>query len=162
DYAIELGGSYCNLGDLVQENGRPTESLDWYGKAVATLGAVLEKEPRLATARRFLSNSHSGRAQSLDQLARPAEAVKDWQRAVELDDQKRPALRLGHAAAQARTGQAAPAVSVAEEQAQAPNVTGATLFDCARVLALAAAAAKEDAALREQHAARAVALLRQA
>src|SRR5262249_17989642 len=93
---------------------------------------------------------------------RPTEAIKDWQRAVELDDQQHPLFRLGYAAAQARTGQAAPAVAVAEEQAQAPNVTGATLFDCARVLALAAAPTKEDAALPEPPAARAVALLRQA
>jgi hypothetical protein len=86
DYAVRLGGDYCNLGNLIGGGSQPAESLTWYGKAVAALRPVLAREPRLATARLFLRNAHWGRAMVLQRLQRFAEAAADWQQALTCND----------------------------------------------------------------------------
>src|SRR5206468_2986517 len=80
-YAVDLGGSYCNFGNLVHKRGEAAASLAWHAKAVATLRPVLAQEPRLATARHFLRNVHLNRARALDQFGRHAAAVADWEQA---------------------------------------------------------------------------------
>src|SRR5262249_19870728 len=102
-YAVDLGGSACNFGNLVRDRGGRAGALGWYAKAVATLEPVHRAEPRLADARRFLRNSHWGLALALGRLGRDAEALRDWDRALELDDgSDRDALRLNQALALAR------------------------------------------------------------
>ena len=57
-------------------------------------------------AREFLRNSHLGRAGALDGLQRPAEAVRDWDRAMELDTgSQRNSLRLKRALSLVRAGE---------------------------------------------------------
>jgi serine/threonine protein kinase len=85
-HAVDLAGSYCNFGHLVRGGGQPEVALGWYQKAIATLEPLAVKEPPPANARRFLRNSHLGRAEALDALGRHAEAVSDWERALKLDD----------------------------------------------------------------------------
>jgi serine/threonine protein kinase/tetratricopeptide (TPR) repeat protein len=85
-YAVGLGGGYCNFGNWVNRGGQPEAALGWFQKAIATLGPVVERASRLVDARRFLRNSHWGRATALDDLGRDAEATRDWERAWELDD----------------------------------------------------------------------------
>ena len=85
EYGLGLGGAYCNFGILMHESGQPEAALSWFQKAIARLEAVLAREPRLVQAREFLCNSHSGRAHALDDLGRHAEAIRDWERALELD-----------------------------------------------------------------------------
>ncbi len=85
-FEVEFGGCYCNFGNLVRDSGQPEAALGWFQKAIARLEPVLAKESRLVQARQFLRNSHWGRAQALDALGRHAEAVREWERALELDD----------------------------------------------------------------------------
>jgi tetratricopeptide (TPR) repeat protein len=85
-HAVHLGGAYCNFGNWVNGGGQAEAALGWFQKAIATLGPVMDKEPRLVEARRFLCNSHWGRATALDALGRRAQATRDWERAWELDD----------------------------------------------------------------------------
>jgi hypothetical protein len=59
-------------------------------------------------------------------------------------------------------GNHAQAVALAHEQAQAKSVSNRTLYNCAGICALAAAAVKEDPGLRERYAGQAVELLRRA
>jgi serine/threonine-protein kinase len=163
DYAVDLGRSYCNFGHLVRDGGQPVESLAWYAKAIAALQPVLAKEPRLFPARQSLCISHSGRAEALGLLQRFAEAAADWQQALTWNDNPKSTaiFQFRLAAAQIRAGQADQAVASAEELARSPQTTANSLYDCACIHALAAAAAKEaDAA--ERHATRAVGLLREA
>src|SRR5207248_1590604 len=61
-YQVDLGGSYCNFGNLVRGEGKPADGLPWYDQAISTLTPVHLKEPRDVTARLFLRNSHVGRA----------------------------------------------------------------------------------------------------
>ncbi len=87
-YAVSLGASYVNIGSLLEDHAQPEASLDWFGKGIATLSAVLAHDARLTTARLFARNAHWGRAEALQALGRHAEAVKDWDRAIELNDEK--------------------------------------------------------------------------
>ena len=84
DYRVSLGGSYCNFGNLVRNSGQPGESLQWFEKAIRTLSAVYEKDRRLVTAKQFLRNSHENRAMAYDRLRKFTEAIKDWDKAIEL------------------------------------------------------------------------------
>jgi tetratricopeptide (TPR) repeat protein len=160
DYAVTLGGTYGNLAALLKDQGRPAESLEWYDKAVNILEPARAREERLGDARRFLRNMYSGRAQALDRLGRHAEAAKDWDRAVPLDDGKRRGYFESRGAL--ARGDHARAVVLAREQAGTAGASHKTVYDCACVCALAAAAVPDDPPLREQYAARAVELLRQA
>ena len=84
-YQIELGGSYCNYGNLIRDEGKAAESLPWYDLAVRTLKPVA----RQGTARRDCQAvpAEQSRGQGdrpTTALQKPAEAVKDWDRAIEL------------------------------------------------------------------------------
>jgi tetratricopeptide (TPR) repeat protein len=160
DYAVDLGNSYSNLGTLV----RPTDAaaaLGWHAKAIDRLAPVVAADPKSVTARQFLRNSHAGRARDLAALRRHAEALPDWDRALELDDgTDRAELRLGRAACLARSGRVADAVQEAAASVAEPQTAADTLYDCARVFAVASSAGNNPEA--DAHSARAVALLRQA
>jgi tetratricopeptide (TPR) repeat protein len=98
EYRLELGGSYFNFALLVRDSDKPADSLGWYTKAIHTLAPIHEREPRDVTARRILRNSHWGRARVHDQLRQYAEAVQDWDRAIELSPkEEQPGLRASRA-----------------------------------------------------------------
>ncbi|HEV3079094.1 MAG TPA: serine/threonine-protein kinase [Gemmataceae bacterium] len=172
DYAMDLGGSYCNFGNLNNDNGMPREALDWYVKAVQVLEQVLAKDSRLVYARQFLQNAHGARAETFDRLSRFAEAVKDWDRAIDLDEgPRRSYFRISRAHSLAQAGDHAKAVAEANELGQTAGVKGGELYNLACVCSLAAAAVKSDAPvgkdgdptkLKDQYAARSVELLRKA
>jgi tetratricopeptide (TPR) repeat protein len=88
-YAMDLGNSYKNLGILLyRDKGQLQASIEWFDKSISVLEPVLAKQPRLANARQFLRNAHSGRAKALDMLRRHDEALKSWDRAIELSDRR--------------------------------------------------------------------------
>jgi serine/threonine-protein kinase len=153
DYAVDLGNGYVNFGKLMRGQGQPEAALPWYDKAIARLQTVLAKDRRLATARLFLQNAHWGRALALTQLNRHAEAVRDWDRTIELDEgPTRNDLRLQRAVCLAQAGEHVRAVAEANALTEGKGVTGPTLYDAACVCALAAASVKDNAKLTEQYA----------
>src|SRR5262249_16228418 len=115
--------------------------------------------------RRYLRDAHTDRAEALLKLGRPADAVKDWDRAIALDKgPDRPRLRLWRnlCLARAGTGDYAKAVAEAVALPAAEAVKGLTLYDAGRVCTLGCACVKKDAAVADQYAARAVGLLAKA
>jgi WD40 repeat protein len=168
-YRKNLAGNHVNLGIVLRERGAPEPSLACFAKAIAILQPLAGHESKSAGERLFLHNAHLGRAQSLDKLARHTEAVKDWDRALALNDQPAtgPFIRKGRALALARAGEHANAVAEANALAQAKDVSTATLYDLACVCAIASSTVKggkiagtDAARLAELYAARAVELLR--
>jgi tetratricopeptide (TPR) repeat protein len=162
DYAVSLGAVSCNLGNLFQGTDRAAESLVWYESAIAVIEPCVKSEPNLMKPRLFLRNCHGGRAQALGKLNRHAEAVKDWDQAVELSPPpQRPMVQIDRALCLARAGEPVLAAQAAEEVLAAPKLAGGLLYDAASVFALSAGAATIDADLRAKYAARALeALLR--
>jgi tetratricopeptide (TPR) repeat protein len=167
-HRIDQAGSHVALGHQLRDRGHPKDSLHWYDKAITALEPILAKENRYVPARDALCDAHWGRARALDRLGRHAEAVQDWERAVDLDDGgQRAVLQLGRAISQAHvSGNHRQALSEAEALAKSSD--GPTLAGLARLCGLASAplvGGQEPAAaapFQEEYAARAVGLLRQA
>jgi serine/threonine protein kinase/tetratricopeptide (TPR) repeat protein len=160
-YQFDLGCCYFNLGQLVLESGQPADALPWYAQAIEVLAPVVERKPRLVTARQFLLESLQGRAKSLVQLDRIADADRDWDRALELAaGSKRAQVRLERACMMARV-EPVKAVAEADAVLQGSPSSPVLFYDAACVYALSSARIQE-AALSDQYAARAIALLRQA
>jgi serine/threonine protein kinase/tetratricopeptide (TPR) repeat protein len=82
DYAVTLGGCYCNLGQAV-DGEQPAEALEYYGRAISTLTKVIERDPRSIQCLEFLRNSYDSRARVLDALGRTEEAINDQERAID-------------------------------------------------------------------------------
>jgi tetratricopeptide (TPR) repeat protein len=164
-YLIDRAASHVSLGHLLSDSGRPPEAVDWYTKAIATLGPILAKEDRYVPARDALRDAHVGRARALDRLGRHAEAIKNWEQAVNLaDGRQRAELQLGRAISQAyMSGNHSQALT--ESETLAKEADGPTLERLGRVCALASALGPQPSTTRsfhEEYAARAVALFRQA
>ena len=100
---IELGMSYGNLGLVARDDGKPAESVQWYDLAIRTVAPIYERDPRGVLVTEALRDSHAGRAASYDVLDRFEEAVRDWERAIELDPtQEEPSYRESLAASRRR------------------------------------------------------------
>jgi tetratricopeptide (TPR) repeat protein len=161
----KLGGNACNLGLVQVLQGKHRQALANFDLAVRTLAGAQEK-----LGRKYLCNSHSGRALALRGLQRYALAVADLDRALALDDgTRRDELRLKRADVLARMGDHARAAAEARALIE-PKLDGAALYDLACVFALASAGAQRDPAvplavrerLAERHAEQALALLERA
>jgi eukaryotic-like serine/threonine-protein kinase len=170
DLAVTLGGHLCNFGHFLRDGGKPDAALDCFDRAVRTLEGVGSTGRQNASARPFLRNSYAGRALTLVKLRRPAEALPDLDRVVDMSTPaQRRGIELLRAATRARAGDHAGATGEANQILGAGKPSIVTLFDAARVYALSAAAAGRDAdlptpkrqELAEKYAARAVALLAQ-
>jgi tetratricopeptide (TPR) repeat protein len=161
-YRTLLAGSHVNLGIVTRNRGEPEASLKWFTKAIALLELKEKDDSYPDQQRLFLRNAYWGRAQALDLLARPLDAVKDWDRAIALNPVPAdgPLFRASRAVALARGGDHAKAVLEANDLAQAKDVSGDTLCSLARVCAISSSTVKDDPELREKYAARAVEHLR--
>jgi serine/threonine protein kinase/tetratricopeptide (TPR) repeat protein len=160
-YAIQLGGSYCNHGDLLAARGNCEDSLEWFDRAIMALKPVLEKQPAHVIGRRYLRNSHWSRAYALQLLQRDADSLPDWDRAIALDDgSKGRSLRLLRGLSLARVDPAK-AVADAEDAIKGVSKPNNYWFMAACVYATAADQSSEPT-VREQYATRAVGVLREA
>jgi tetratricopeptide (TPR) repeat protein len=161
-YSYQLGHVCVNMGNLVRDSGRPEAALEWYGRSMTTLQATFGKNPETVDERDSLRDASCGQAQALMKLGRDADAVKDWDRAIELDkgrDQPRFRLWRGLALARTQKGDYAKVVADAVTLSQVKVAKDKAVYDAARVCALASAAIKKDAKLADQYATRAVELL---
>jgi tetratricopeptide (TPR) repeat protein len=73
-YRIDLAGSQVNFGIVLRKNKQPEQSLEWYGKAIATLDVVMRQVKSDVTAQGNLCNAHWGRADAFLDLKRFSEA----------------------------------------------------------------------------------------
>jgi tetratricopeptide (TPR) repeat protein len=169
DHRVGLAGAYVNLGELLRQQRQFEPSLDWQTKAIAILEPLTREGPKVYSVEQFLRNAHWRRAQALDQLARHAEALIDWNRAKALNFDNSPEVRLGRAKSLARNGEHAKAVAEGKDLLTAKGIDAVVLCELAGIWAIAAAAARKppnsnaDApGLADQYAIRSVDLLRQA
>ena len=83
-YQIDLGGGYCNFGNLVSRwrTGRRKPGLVWQGHRHAR--SRPSRLSRETLPQEEFANSHLGRARAYDALAKKAEAAKEWDRAIDL------------------------------------------------------------------------------
>jgi tetratricopeptide (TPR) repeat protein len=170
-YTMAQGEAYGQMGHVLRDRGKLEAAQDWYGRAVERLESVRQTTPGLAEPRRFLSESREGQALVLTALKKYPEALRDWDRALELaTGTARERLRLGRAATLARQGDHVRAIGEARAITGGAGVGSDLLYAAAAVQALAAIAASRDERLpaperdrlTEQYAAAAVGLLEKA
>ncbi len=112
------------------------------------------------TPRLFLRNSYSGRAEANDQLEKYAEAVKDWNRAIELSPrQEQPLFRAQRANSRVRAGQVAEAAAEVAELTKTGKWPADKWYDFACVYAVASS---KSADKKQEYADRAMELLHKA
>jgi serine/threonine protein kinase/tetratricopeptide (TPR) repeat protein len=155
DLQINLAARYHNLGNAVRDQERPADSLAFYQKAITLLDAILAKDRQYDDARVFLRNACWDRANALGQLGKHGEAIKDWQRAYDLDDgtdkENIKAFKL--------TAEMEEKINAS---GKSPTGVSAELrFETAQIYARAIAAAGKEPSLQKQYADRALALLQE-
>jgi tetratricopeptide (TPR) repeat protein len=171
EYQYRLARTSFNLGQLYLDTARPEDALDSLAKAVRTWEGLQERHKNDREIREELRDAVWARSVALRRLGRPADALKDCDRALGLSTGEKPArLRAARALTLILLGEQARALAEAEALAQAKDVSAGVLYDVACVYAQAAAAAARDTQLAPAdrsaragpHAARAVELLGQA
>jgi serine/threonine-protein kinase len=161
EFGNDVGGSYLNLGHLQRAQIKSAEAIESYEKATGLLEAILKREPRATTTQSHLTLAYWGKAEACTDLERHAESLPAWNRALELDSEKRPAIRIGRALAMVRLGQLPPALEEAKALAARP-ASGEISYGVAAIHALAAAGKGVTAQDRARHIRQAVDFLRKA
>jgi tetratricopeptide (TPR) repeat protein len=168
EYALAFAVTAANLGDLESE---PSAKLEWYTQAIRKFEGIFAGNKQHALAKEFLRGTYDRRAQVLVKVGRHAEAILDWDRAIQLAvGKERDEFHLARAVAQARTGDHRQASAEANELAGKAPGSGNVLYQAACVYALSSVAVPKDAELRQierdklaaRYGSRAVALLTQA
>jgi serine/threonine protein kinase len=165
DYAVDLGITYYCLGklQLEQTKGEPATAFESLAQAIHTLSTVLAKDEHHPKARKFLIAAHRDRIGARLQRHQYAEALPDFDHAIELaEGTERDYFRVHRAITLLRTGQTAEAVDAADSLTQGKNLTGEVLYNAACFYALASAARTHNRQQTESHAAKAITLLRRA
>ncbi|HZU37132.1 MAG TPA: tetratricopeptide repeat protein, partial [Gemmataceae bacterium] len=159
-FRIELGGNYCNYGNVLNNSGQPRESLEWYTRAIQMLTPVYEREHRQSDAGTFLRNSYWNRALAYDRLKQYPEAIKDWDRAIDLSPKsEQPKLRTGRAITRIQAGQVTDGVAEVAELMKSSRWSPERWYDFACAYAVASAVSPDK---KKQYADRAMELLHQA
>jgi serine/threonine protein kinase len=134
--ALALAVSYGNFGGVLGDGGQLEAALEWYGKALDLLQAMTGNKLPIAQYRQHLRNTHGSRAMALDKLKRYVEAVNDWDRAVELDDERVARIHLGRALSLAHAGKYSRAVIGAKELSEWPAAPADVLYGIACVYSI--------------------------
>jgi serine/threonine protein kinase len=88
-YAVDLGGTYCNLANLAKDGRDSDGALKWYERAIATLEPVNQGpgRPRPLTAALYLSNAYNGQGITFAEVGRPKEALASYRLACAINEQ---------------------------------------------------------------------------
>jgi serine/threonine-protein kinase len=140
EYRSSYGTAQNNAANVLHLRGQVKASLSHYDTAIEVLGGLL---PRSVGARDHLRMAYQNRGQALSKLGRHADGLRDLDRAIELDDQKRIELPLLRAVILARTGDHAQAAAAADGLAQRARPALEVLGNLACVYSLASAAARK-------------------
>jgi eukaryotic-like serine/threonine-protein kinase len=81
-YHSHVGATCCNFGLLLVDQARAQDALDWYARSIRLLEANLAQDAHRLKDRLLLYDAYSGRANTLTNLKRNAEAVKDRAQAL--------------------------------------------------------------------------------
>lgn len=147
-YAVDLGTTYVDLARLTVRCGQMEPAVEYYAKAVAVLEPIRDNDADGVAIRRTLWNARVGRAETLGHLGRHADAVTDWQAAIELDTgDRRDGLRLKRAESLARAGRHDDAFRETKDLFKLASGNGWVLHQLAAIRALAMAAVYQDDSL---------------
>jgi tetratricopeptide (TPR) repeat protein len=169
-YGTRLANAQMELGRVSTIKGQDEIAFTWYGQALQTLEPFHRKDPSHGMVNHLLSTVHQLRASTMDKVNRYAEALEDWEKAVELDGAGAFKSRVGRAYALAHLKQHGRAIAEINALLEAKKDDAKTVWDAACIFSLSAAAAAQDGQLpsaqqnrlQEAYAGQAVTLLHKA
>jgi serine/threonine protein kinase len=168
EYALSLAAACVNWVNLLKETGQLQAALQRASEGVDLAEGVLRLEPQHTVARQRVYASHGTRALVNEQLGHYSEAIRDWDRVIELSSEPvRSEQRAIRAADLVRAGEHGRAAAEAKTLAEMPKVSNEILYYLTGVYMLAIGSARSDrrlssaeqAATVERYAVAAVALL---
>ncbi len=135
EYRVQLGKCYSDCAWCIyQVGGRVSDALERSTQAIDTLRPIHEAMPLDVRAKQFLRSAYWNRAVAHDRLNKPADAVGDWDRAVELTPNGVDSfLRASRANSKANAGRWADAVAEVDELRTRTGWTATQLFDFATI-----------------------------
>jgi serine/threonine-protein kinase len=164
-YAVQLAHDNLALGRLLLRDRKALDAVTPYTRAIELMEAEVKKsQPRgsnPARSREFLRTAYSSRATAGQAAGKYAEAVADWDRALQLDDgSSELLLRAGRALSLARLRDHVRAAADADAVTRSEGTPSGIVHVAAAAYALCVGVVKDDPVLRERYASRAVYLLR--
>jgi tetratricopeptide (TPR) repeat protein len=146
----------------MRDRGDLKAAADWYAQALAELKPLYDANSRDISARQYLAETYEGRAYARSLEGRPADALADMDRALQLtDDSNRPNLQAGRALCLARGGQVDRAIEEAKSLLEQKDLPSLAIYNLACVYAVSASKVGTDKD-RDTYTGRAVGLLRRA
>ncbi len=145
-----LGSVLNNWGNLAAKRGQAELAIQRFERGLAPITEVLRREPADPTFRLGALNLHGSRANLLMSLGRHAEAVADWDRILELNDEPadRVTYRLFRVLCLVRTAHYQRGVdelnTLAADLPRSNPPVAADLYNVACALAVASATAAKD------------------
>jgi eukaryotic-like serine/threonine-protein kinase len=167
-YQVEVGKNQYRVGVGYGEADEPDRSLEWLGRAVRTLEELDQKRPKDAVIQPALRDALWDRAIVLKRRGRPADALKDFDRALKLSaGEQRLRLRAWRTVVLILLGEQGQAMAEVEELTRTKDVPAGAHYSLACTHALAAAAVAGNTKLApaerteqaERHSVRAVEML---
>jgi tetratricopeptide (TPR) repeat protein len=137
--------------------------LPLFSRAITRLTPLNQKESGREPLLSYLRSALEARADVLDQLKRPSEAIPDWDKAIELAaEPDRSEFRMKRAFSRARAGQLDTALKEVEELAKNGNYLAFYNAGCLFAIAAGRLSEKDAELSKEECATRAVGYLQQA
>ncbi len=139
-----------NQGNLARKLGQSEKAYRYFEQGLALIDDALESEPNESVLRYDALNLHGSRANLHASLGRHTEAVADWDKVIELNDDpvNRISCRLMRILELLRTKDyargVAEALAVSQQQSDSRTLAGADLYNYGCIFALASVAAKAD------------------
>jgi tetratricopeptide (TPR) repeat protein len=143
-----LASLYVNWSYLAKEASQAGPALDRLGRAIQLMDAYFQQEPNSVEARLRVVMAHGARAQLFERLGRYAEAVKDWDRLIDVEvESRRPLCRVFRVSALAHAGLHGRATAEAVSLLARPDLPNDWLYELACAYALCVGPARSDARL---------------
>lgn len=148
---LELGKIQKNVAGIYYDKGQNDVAAKFYEAAIETLASVRKAIPSSVPARIELAKAHWGRAVVLGDTRSFADSLKEWDRALEVDDGRhRVQMTLLRALTSARSGAHAEAVRAVEAVLdEGAGLQPLDYHNAAWVHAAATVAARQDPALSQ-------------
>jgi tetratricopeptide (TPR) repeat protein len=144
DYSLSLAALDHNWAYLLEAVGQAPSAFARLGEAILLSEEVLRREPLHIVARSRAVNSHGVRVHLYERRGRWADAVRDWDRIVEIEEGKVWLNRALLAVALGRAGDRVRAVAEARALKDLAEVSNEGLWTLAGVCARAAAEWRKD------------------
>lgn len=149
-YLIQQSRAYTILAQYCATQKRWDDALKWQGQSVGVSKLLMEARPGEAFATQAHSLALVHQAEILLSLQRFAEAMADWQKALDLaTEENRPEMQIDWARSLATAGQHGSTRDVLEKLNAVQNLGRPLAVDAARVAMLARNAAAQDKELTE-------------